>query len=325
MLCIRCGKYSTGVGGRASTGAHMKNVHSAPLPLSLSLFISRVLPYFRSRAHNTSNLHCPLPTPPPSRVPTPHPTPPSLLPVLPLRTMSPASSLSTLSSIFPAPTFPPSFLQYVLHLHSQNLNQAVDYILSQATPPSQLPPFLLSLMSPTSLPILISHLRAQFSSFPLIPLSYSSPSFSFSLPSPSLQHLHFHDTDLSFTRPQPNVMHVDLLLRSLRLHLPNWSYRIRFPPLRDAGSGFIEANAVHLQVHLSTDQSGEVQLDKSHCHISQGVVVNMKDARLSRLYNVLGTVLRKRLETSIADAIASLIQNELDQSRQWMWIDPPLI
>lgn len=104
---------------------------------------------------------------------------------------------------------------------------------------------------------------------------------------------------------------------ALAVDVNHWTYRLRFPPIRDAGRAHLAFAGVKADILLVVnDHDSSLTIDNCNCSITGAISFRANDARLSWLYNTLAPMLKNSLkptlETSLATAIRSGLEGQLD-------------
>lgn len=235
-----------------------------------------------------------------------------------LVTMS--SDLATLQTIFQARPFPPTFLEAVLVAHG-SLPQACDYLSS--LPDTEIPYLQpsrrqnIQLSSPESQQI-VSNLKDII--LPSLTSQLTGtriPDFTAETDRIKYQLSQLCITTLSLPPSNVSIVSNDQTIRitatdiSLDVAVGSWAYRIRMPPLRDAGAATFSCRDVQANIVLRV--AGDNLIVEQCDLVVPEVTVRANEARLSWLYNSLASVARASVRKAVEAALQSVVRSALEE------------
>lgn len=245
-----------------------------------------------------------------------------------------ASDLHTLRSIFSSRTaLKPPFLEAVLLAHG-SLNLACDYLssLSDADVPELHNPSHLNNSFPTSLnlsdphtlviltnikDIVVPSLTSFLEGTPFPDITARADRLTYSLSGLNLNSLRLDVANVTIEIISPSRILVRARQASLALHVQNWSYRLRFPPLRDSGSANVSCTGVSADLTLTVECDGSISVADCVCRVGN-VMFRANNARFSFLYNTLAPIVRAQLRTVVENGLHSALRTCLeDQVSHW--------
>lgn len=110
---------------------------------------------------------------------------------------------------------------------------------------------------------------------------------------------------------------------AIAVDVGRWTYRLRFPPIRDAGCAHFEFAGVKADILLRVDQRDEsLTVGRCACSIAGAISFRAGNARLSWLYNTLAPILRSAfrpsLEATLTQAVKGALEQQLHDWSSWI-------
>lgn len=320
----------------------------------MNYLLSRVLPSPQSILLSCRITFLPLLPRSPQKNTLPH-----ALPTFVNQVMS-TSDLDTLLAIFASrPSLPPHYLQHILAVHSGDISRACHYILNlsdhnhdfQTTPSSFTPgtpplygtsphsqrpdiqPSRIDLSDTAQATRLIENikdivlpaLKSELSGlkFPDLSGEAERERLKYSLSDLVLSSITLHPQHVRVVVTEEKDIHIIASDISIAVKVGQWSYRLRFPPLRDTGCANFEFTGVKADILLRVNEADtSMTVSRCACRINGLISLRANNARLSWFYNSLAAVLKNALrpsmEAGLTQGIRSGIEQQLDQWSSWI-------
>lgn len=101
----------------------------------------------------------------------------------------------------------------------------------------------------------------------------------------------------------------------------NWSYRMRFPPVKDSGEANLSFRGLKTCVTVRYDNE-HVSLLECSCQVRGGVNFRTGDSRLSWFYNSVASVargaIRHSVEVALQNALRQSLEEQLGELSSWV-------
>lgn len=263
-----------------------------------------------------------------------------------------ASDLDTLVSIFAhRPGLSPPYLEHILSAHAGDLDRACNYILTlsesdirhaliqdQSQTPTHPAHFQRADLQPTTIDlsdrvqaerlienlkdIVIPALKTQLAGLTFPDLTSETDRLKYSLSGLVLQSIRLNPDHVRVTVTDDRQVHIIATDVTIAVDVDHWTYRLRFPPIRDAGRAHFEFSGVKADVVLSVNQlDAGLAVAKCFCSIVGAISFRASDAKLSWLYNTVAPMIKNAykpsLEATLTHAIRDGLQRQLNDWASW--------
>lgn len=255
------------------------------------------------------------------------------------------ANLHTLQSIFAhRPGLSPPYLQHILAAHAGDLDRACNYILTLSDadlhqplfsqPPNTSPPSLPHPPRPDLQPagidlsdnvqaqtlidnlkdIVVPALKTQLAGLRFPDLCGEADRVKYSLAGLVLESIQLHPSHVTVDITEDHHVHIVATDVAISVDVDHWTYRLRFPPIRDAGSAHFEFSGVKADIVLRiNDRDATLSVDSCICNIAGAISFRANDARLSWLYNTLAPILKNAFKPSLEATLTHAITDGLEQ------------
>lgn len=261
--------------------------------------------------------------------------------------MSGPSHLDTLMSIFAhRPGLSPPYLQHILSAHAGDLDRACNFILtlsdadlsqplfSDPDPAPNRPPPRPHASRPDLQPtgidlsdkvqaerlidnlkdIVVPALKSQLAGLRFPDLCGEADRVKYSLAGLVLESIKLQPSHVSVDITEDRDVHIVATDVAIAVDVERWTYRLRFPPLRDAGRAHFEFSGVKADIILRVnDRDATLSVVSCICNIAGAISFRANDARLSWLYNTLAPILKNAFKPSLEATLTHAISDGLEQ------------
>lgn len=244
------------------------------------------------------------------------------------------SDVETLLSIFAhRPGLSAPYLQHILTAHAGDLHRACDYILTlsdrdiahaNVSPAVQRNhhPSTVDLADSENAARLIENLKdiaipalkAHLDGLRFPDLCGETERVKYSLAGLVLDTIKLQPSNVDVSVEEGRQVHVIARDVAISVDVDHWAYRLRLPPIRDAGRAHFEVAGVAADVLLAVDQrTGVLSVDRCSCSITGAISFRAADARLSWVYNTVAPMLKNACRPALEATLTHAIRDGLDQ------------
>ena len=237
-----------------------------------------------------------------------------------------SSDLATLQTIFEARLFPQTFLEAVLVAHG-SLPQACDYLSSltdadvsylyaptEPVAPQQQP------LNPDDVianlkEIILPSLTSQITHVVIPDIEGRTERVKYNLSNLSITELTLPSEHVSIDLADDQIL-ITATNILLKVSVASWAYRIRLPPLRDAGAATLSCANISVNVTLRP-HADHLKIERCEVVVPE-VSLRANEARLSWLYNSLAAVAKASIRKAVEAALQNVVRTALEeQLAQW--------
>lgn len=172
-------------------------------------------------------------------------------------------------------------------------------------------------MLEVSTSIIVPSIRDRFCGLPLPDIDNSDNStdrFKYSLANIIVTSFSLHENNV---RTQVHDGTIDIIADDIDVEVAigNWSYRMRFPPVKDNGEANLSFRGLKTCVTVRYDNDN-VSLSECSCQVRGGVNFRTGDSRLSWFYNSVASVARGAIRHNVEIALQNALRQSLEEQLQ---------
>lgn len=244
----------------------------------------------------------------------------------------PSTDLDTLVAIFAhRPALSAPYLEHILAAHAGDVHRACNFILTlpeadihHASAPFRhdLQPHGLNLADTESANSLIANikdiaipaLKAHLAGLRFPDLCAETDRVKYSLAGLVLDAIRLQPHHVAVSVTEARQIHVVATDVAIAVDVEQWAYRLRLPPIRDAGRAHFDFTGVNADVLLTMDEpTGSLSVSNCTCNIAGAISFRAADARLSWLYNAVAPMVKNACKPALEATLTHAIRDGLDQ------------
>lgn len=168
-------------------------------------------------------------------------------------------------------------------------------------------------MMQVSLAIVVPLVRERVCGLPLPDVEETADRVQYRLTNMTVTSFNLRERNV-FTDIYDGVIHITADDVDLDVNIGNWSYRMRFLPVKDNGSARLAFRGVQARI-IMTQEGDNMSLSQCTCNVTGSITLRTNDSRLSWVYNSIASVarsaLRRNVETTLQNALRQALEEQL--------------